>query len=210
MCWRVRVDFDASLDTLAVTVRDFLPPGQTFESAQLGANNTVPSGDVTFDALVAPPTWTIGTVDAGAKVFEVVVSSITTTPTAADGDLLQNLAKLSYENRAGVVFQDRAQADVEMAAPLVTLGKGIARVNAAVPPGAPAPNVQVQAGDTVTYSLIVDNAGSVPVSALSIRDVLPAGITCAEPHRRRRSPTAASAARGASTGRDSRWVRPLR
>jgi fimbrial isopeptide formation D2 family protein/uncharacterized repeat protein (TIGR01451 family) len=180
VCWRVRVNFDNSLDTLDVTLRDMLPPGQTFEGWQFGSNNNVAPGDVGFTATGVPPTWTMPTVDAGSQVLEVVLASIVTAPTAADGDILANLAKLSYENTAGEVFQERDQADVEMSAPAVTLIKGVAEVNGVATPGAPADNVQVQATDTVTYNVIVDNPGTLDVDAMSVRDLLPTGITCAD------------------------------
>lgn len=180
VCWRLQVDFVNTLDTLAVTLRDFLPAGHTFEGWQFGANNTVPPGDVGFTSTNVPPTWSVATVDAGAQVLEVVLSSIVAAPTAADGDILANLAKLSYENTAGDVFQARDQADVEMSAPIVTLVKGVADVNDVATPGAPADNVLVRAGDTVTYHVVVSNAGTLGATAMSVRDLLPTGITCAD------------------------------
>jgi fimbrial isopeptide formation D2 family protein/uncharacterized repeat protein (TIGR01451 family) len=179
VCWRLRVDFQSTLDTLQVNLRDFLPVGHTFENWSFGSTNSVPTGDVTFSSTNGP-TWTVPSVDAGGQRLEVIVSSIITDANATtSADITANLAKLSYENTAHAVFQDRAQADITMSEPQLVLVKGVSNVDAPAFSGF-ADNQPVNDASTVTYQVRVTNNGTLGAANTSVRDVLPTGITCAD------------------------------
>lgn len=178
VCWRLRVQFPLHLDTQQVNLRDMLPVGHTFESQQRGAGDTV-TETLTFTN-TSVPTWTIGAVDAGGKRLEVIVSSIITDPAAtSSADITANLAKLLYENTAGDVFQDRAQADIEMSEPQLSLVKGVSNVDAPAFSGF-ADNRSVNDASTVTYQVRVTNNGTLGATNASVRDILPTGIVCGD------------------------------
>jgi fimbrial isopeptide formation D2 family protein/uncharacterized repeat protein (TIGR01451 family) len=179
VCWRLVIDFPALLDTIDISVTDFLPAGFEFESAAFGANHDATG--FTFGGTDPVPTWSSGGVDVGGQTFEAIVSSIITDPqAAADGDILSNLMKVTYENTAGDVIQLRDLADATWTEPEVAIVKGVIEVDGVAVPGAPADGVQIQGGDVVTYQVTVSNTGGVDADATSVRDVLPPGITCAE------------------------------
>lgn len=179
VCWRLRVDFHSTLDTLLVNLRDYLPVGHTFETWTFGSTNSVPTGTVTFDNS-GLPTWTVPSVDAGGQRLEVIVSSIITDPNAtSSADITANLAKLSYRNTAGAVFQDRAQADITMSEPELSLVKGVSHVDSPSFTGF-ADNQPVNDGSTVTYQVRVTNNGTLDATSTSVRDLLPTGIACAD------------------------------
>jgi large repetitive protein len=179
VCWRLVLSFPGLLDTVDIEVVDFLPAGFEFESATFGANHDAIG--FTFDAGAALPTWANPGVDIGGQTFEAIVSSLITDPNAAaDGDILSNLMKVTYENTAGEVFQLRDQADATWAEPEPVLTKGVIEIDGVAVPDAPADGVEIQAGDVVTYRVSVSNGGSLDADATSVRDVLPTGITCAE------------------------------
>lgn len=179
VCWRLRVDFQSALDTLQVNLRDILPAGHTYESWAFGSGNTVPTGTVTFSNSVTP-TWTVPSVDAGGQRLEVVVASEITDPNAtSSADITANLAKLSYENTANAVFQDRAQADITMSEPQLSLVKGVSQVDAPAFSGF-ADDRPVNDASTVTYQVRVTNNGTLDATATSVRDVLPTGIVCGD------------------------------
>ena len=60
---------------------------------------------MTFDAAAPIPTWTAPAIDIGGERFEAVISSTITDPAAAaDGDILSNLMKVTYENTPAPSF----------------------------------------------------------------------------------------------------------
>jgi fimbrial isopeptide formation D2 family protein/uncharacterized repeat protein (TIGR01451 family) len=179
VCWRLTVTFPALLDTLDVSITDFLPAGFTFESSAFGANHDAVG--FAFDGAAPVPTWSNAGVDIGGETFEAVVSSVISDPQAAgDGDILANLMKVTYENTVGNVFQLRDQADAVWAEPQLTLDKGVIDVDDVAVPVPPADDVGVQELDVVTYQVSVTNTGSIAALTTSVRDVLPAGITCSD------------------------------
>ncbi|MFC7431822.1 MULTISPECIES: SdrD B-like domain-containing protein [unclassified Agrococcus] len=169
VCWRITAAFPAQLDTLDVTVTDFLPAGFAYEAGAATYPGSVqPSGQPTVDGQTI--TWQLGTIGAAAagQTFVAIIPTTVTGDTArAAGDLTANLAKLSYRNSAGDVLQLRDDASAVFAAPLVTIDKSTTRTT------------PVSGGDVVPYSVTVRNAGTVPVTGVDVRDLLPAGIACA-------------------------------
>ncbi len=184
VCWRLTVTYPGALDTGGSSIVDFLPAGFAYESYTLGANNTVPAGDVTFDGTDAAAgrlAWSVGAsgyVDT-AQTLELIVSSTITDATAASSaDLPQNLMKFTFTNTSGDVFQLRDDADALWAEPELTLVKGVGDVNDGTANGPNVDGVQVAEGDTVTYRVDVTNAGTRDALDVLVWDVLPAAFDC--------------------------------
>lgn len=180
VCFRLSVDFPSQLDTLAPVVTDFLPAGFTYDSWAVGAGSDIAASALTFTDAAPRLDWELSDVDAGGLSLELVVQVIVGAPSeGAPGDLLANLMKMRYSNLSGDVFQLRDQADAEWSEPAIALDKGVIAVNAS-PLSGPTDGVTVQEGDTVTYQVAVSNSGTEGAFDVSVRDVLPAGITCAD------------------------------
>ena len=187
VCWRLRVDYPATLDTAGSSIDDFLPAGFEYQSWTTGANNTVPVGDISFDGSGAAQgvlSWSVtsATVDAGAQVLELVVTSKITDATAASSaDLPQNLMKFTFTNTPGEVFQYRDDADALWAEPELSLVKGVRDVDG-VPAGGNGPDVddvEIVGGNTITYRVDVTNSGTRDALDVQVWDVLPSPFTCA-------------------------------
>lgn len=182
VCWKVRVDFPNGVDTSPQTIRDFLPPGATFEAGSdrpYGANNVAATLDASAaaDGVLA---WTVtgGTVPRGALVFERVFSTIVKPPRIVNGEVLGNLMKFSSLNTAGVSEPLRDLVDIRLETPLVRLVKGVARIErggsqVGAANGADVDGRAVQAGDRVTYRIDISNTGSQDATAVEVWDVLP-------------------------------------
>jgi uncharacterized repeat protein (TIGR01451 family) len=186
VCWRLGVDFPVDLDTFDSDIQDYLPPGHLFtadDSWAFGANNTVPSGDVSGpnagDVGETVLTWTVG--DGSGYVaedlyFEVVFSSTIVDPNAtASGSIVENLMKYSYENSAGTPFNLRDLADIEVIEAELDLVKGVIAVDAVSTGGSNnVDGVEVMDGDVVTYQLTVTNSGDLAANDVEVWDLLPA------------------------------------
>ena len=169
VCWLVTVPFPSGVDTLGPVVRDFLPDGFTYVNFTAGPTNSIDLGQVTFDASTEPMlSWTLPDVNGGG-VFQVVVETRITHPELiVSGAALTNLAKLSYPNSAGQVFQAREMATAPYLAPQITLDKATTQT------------APVLGGDVVPYTVTVANSGGIDAVNTSVRDLLPAGIVCAD------------------------------
>jgi uncharacterized repeat protein (TIGR01451 family)/fimbrial isopeptide formation D2 family protein/LPXTG-motif cell wall-anchored protein len=178
VCWRLTVDFPASLDTLGPIVDDFLPAGFTYVDARLGANDTMPVGATAITPFPGGVTFDMTDVDVGGLTFEAIVETRITEPNAAQpGDLLNNLMKFRYNNTAGGVFQFRDDAIVEWSEPILALDKSVVTVNGGAPSGNP---VAVNEGDTVVYNVAVTNSGTETALDATVRDILPTQLSCAD------------------------------
>lgn len=182
VCWKVRVDFPSGVDTSPQAIRDFLPPGATFEATSdrpYGANNVTSTLDASAaaDGVLA---WTVTgtTVPRGSLVFERVFSTIVRPPRAVHGEVLGNLMKFSSLNTAGVSEPLRDSVDIRLETPLVSLLKGVARIERGGsqvdgPHAANRDNRTVQASDRVTYRIDISNTGSQDATDVEVWDVLP-------------------------------------
>ena len=186
VCWQLRIDFAALLDTGEPELSDFLPPGSTYVpgSAEETANNTVSSTFSAAEAANGILTWDLGTeVPEGDLVFEwrfatVVQQGVGDSP----GDIEGNLMKLAYANTEGQTFPLRDEVNFERAAAELDLVKGVLDVNDA-PGGGNPPNtdgVDVAAGDEVTFRVDVSNGGDLDAEGAVVWDQLQDGIICAD------------------------------
>jgi uncharacterized repeat protein (TIGR01451 family)/fimbrial isopeptide formation D2 family protein len=194
VCWKLHVTFPAGVDTSPQVIRDFLPPGATFEPGREGPLDP-PNGanrvTATFDnsGLAGGVLgWTVnsGTVPTGNQIFERWFSTIVT-PAGADavnGEVLGNLMKFSSENTAGVSEPLRDARDIRLVTPVVGLVKGVQTIERAgrgVVSGPFAANVDhrvVQALDRVTYRVDVRNTGGQDAAKTVVWDRLPVEIDC--------------------------------
>lgn len=194
VCFKLRMDFPANVDTGAVTVTDFIPPGTTYlaGSTELTADNTAtissgspPEPDVDNDVL----SWPLGTEPDGT-VFEVTFAvEVNRAPTSSDGDITDNLMKVVYSNTKGASFPLRDSASFRLEAPSLSLLKGVGDIND-VPgdTGADPANGRfanddggiVAGGDVVTYRVDVTNDGSVVAEKTEVWDRLPPEVGCGE------------------------------
>ncbi len=194
VCFKIRVQFPTDVATRNPSVRDFLPPGITYEPGSATAT-TANDTDFTVDESTGDPLFLLGDtrtkptfrfVPRGAT-FEVVLSAIVGDPAVGPApDLTANLAKFTYATSTGTVSM-RDSVDVRIAAPPpVSVVKGVANVNGGPANPPDTDNVQVRAGDTVTFRVDVHNDGTpanenaVDVLAPDVWDVLPIGITCVD------------------------------
>ncbi|MBH0082191.1 SdrD B-like domain-containing protein [Salinibacterium sp. SWN167] len=183
VCYELTVDFPGILDSLEVSVADFLPAGFTYEAFEYTSASTLTAADgIVFSNDAGSPllNWNVGEVDASAE-FQVLVSARITDPAAiTDGSITANIMKMTYKNTAGDVFQLRDHADTLVEKPIVAVAKGITELNTNPISGAPVDTLTVQATDRVTYSITVTNEGSQAAENISIRDNLPALLECSD------------------------------
>ncbi len=197
ICFKLRVDFPATIATEDYVVSDFLPVGTEFlpGSFQPTANNTA-----AVNAIVTEPRYAeavLGTevpgsgrfvVPAGA-VFEAVFGAIVLAPAPGpQPDLVGNLLKTVHQNTDGSVFVDRDSVDFEiLPSANVSLQKGVYAVDAppAGPNGPDTDGSLVQEQSQVTYRLDISNAGlpefpdgDFGVLGVQAWDVLPLGLAC--------------------------------
>ncbi|HEX8095858.1 hypothetical protein, partial [Jatrophihabitans sp.] len=201
ICFQISVGFSGTNQTRNAVLTDFLPTGTAYEDGSVSypAGNTVDPAAISFDAAGAAGgalSWNLGTsqsdgsttVPAG-QVFVVRFSVLVTDPAAGPApDKPGNIVKLHTTDSAGKASSLRAAAGFRVAAaPPVTVAKGVAGVNGAIPaPGPNSDHVLVREGDSVVFDIDAGNAGSaatsnaVDVGDLQLWDVLPAGLRCAQ------------------------------
>ena len=194
VCFKIRIDFPDDVATRNPNVRDFLPPGVTYEAGSATATDANDT-DFTVDESTGNPLFLLGDtrtrptfrfVPRGAT-FEVVLSATVGAPAVGPApDLTANLAKFTFATSTGTVSQ-RDAVDVHIAAPPpVSIVKGVASVNGGPANPLDTDNVEVRGGDVVTYRLDLHNDGStandnaVDVLSPEVWDVLPLGITCSD------------------------------
>ncbi|MEO6501206.1 MAG: hypothetical protein ABIQ09_04765 [Jatrophihabitantaceae bacterium] len=201
ICFQLRVGFSTANQTRNVVLTDFLPVGTAYEDGSVSypGDNTVDLAQISFDAAGAASgalSWALGgsqvdgsTMVPAGRVFTARFSVLVTAAGAGPApDKPGNIAKLRSTDSAGNARSLRAGADFRVAAaPPVTVAKGVASVNGAVPAaGENTDHALVREGDSVVFQIAVGNAGSaatgnaVDVDDLRLWDVLPAGLRCAQ------------------------------
>ena len=186
VCWKIRLDFPAKLDTTSQDVFDILPSGISYVAGswQVTSNNTVPVGAIDTST-AGRLRWPIGSggsdVDSGGQVFEVTFKTTVGSPLGhSSGDVEGNLQKFSYENTPGTSFTLRDRTDFALRLPELSLVKGVKQVGAGTVNGANVDHVRVEGGDLVTYRVDVTNNGDAKALDARVWDVLPTGISCSD------------------------------
>ncbi len=196
VCWRLRVDFSASVDTGTPVIRDFIPEGMAYEAGSAVRTGRDTLGAVTVDDSGAADrvlSWSLSDVDTSDQVFEWTFATIVSADVfdedeeAEDPDeepkptVTGNLMKLSYNNTAGRSFSLRDRVEAEMVKPVVGLVKDVTSVS---PAGgstiADGNATNVPVGSTVTYRVRLGNTGGDAARRTVVWDDLPAGVTCAD------------------------------
>ncbi len=182
VCFRLRVQFPSRLDTIKPVVEDFLPFGFQYLGARLGVANTVDPGPVTVTVDGRRVVFALGDVDVGGKLLEGIVAARIVDPNAAQpGDIVGNLMKFRYQDSDPTnpsIFQLREDASAEWGEPVLTLAKAVASVGGVA--NAAADPVPVNEGDGVVFNVAVRNTGNIPALDVSVRDLLPAQVSCAD------------------------------
>ncbi len=167
VCWRITAETPATLDSTAMTITDFLPAAYGYVGWARGSQS-----DVDFTGFAQSGqslTWTPagGAGDLAAnQTAQVVVTTTVTDPTAQQpGDIVANLAKLSYRNTAGTPFQLRDQANAPWREPVLSLAKSAS------------PTTATNAAP-ITYTVTVRNTGNQVATNVAVRDLLPTRIDC--------------------------------
>ena len=178
VCYRLSVTYPSLIQTLGTTLTDYLPAGMTFVSVA-----PTPTNDVTGLVFSQPAADVLKWTDGGPYVvggshFQVIVTATITDPLAVvAADLTSNLFKLRYRNTDNVTFQLRDLADITWNAPAIAIAKKITSINGVGI--TPAAQKNVQAGDSIGYTVTVTNTGKQRADNVSVRDLLPAGWSCA-------------------------------
>ncbi len=169
---------------------DALPAGIVIDtSTELGAGTysvTAPSGagelHLTDGATGFTTALHLTMTGGGAVVLEFAAR---VTASASPSVSLPNVATATgsdgtggaipeFDITAGDSYADTDTASVRVGAPALVTEKSIARI---VRNGQEVPADHVEIGDVVTYELAVRNVGHAPASVVSIRDILPSGLT---------------------------------
>ncbi len=193
ICWLLRIDYPAGLDTSAATVSDFLPPSLTFDTAfgtggdETTGNDTV--GASTLDAAAAIPgpggsvDWTLPAgYTGGSKVFEHRIATRVGLPAgSALGDVTRNLARSTTTSTGGITQPLRDDAPYRLSMPVMATEKRVTALDGVAVGGAAGVATQVvRGGQVATYRVRLTNAGDQTAERTETWDRLPAGVTCAD------------------------------
>lgn len=175
VCFRLDVDFPDQLDTVKAKISDYLPAGFTLVGTPAYNTPLHDLGDSVAlnyqrNAAGTVLTWEKDEVDTGDYFSAILTTTISSIAATQKTDVVGNLLKVRYQNTPAQTFQLRDQADAEITAPLLTLTKALVSPVGGV----------VQARQSVQYSITVANTGTQTATNVEVRDVLPAGWTCAE------------------------------
>lgn len=181
VCWRLTIDFPARVDTKELNVTDFLPVGTTFipgSIADTAANTTTNTADLS-NAGAGVIGWSIGGfVPVGNQKFQVTFATTTTPVGFIDpSDIKGNLMKFAIQNTPGQAFPLRDQVNFKVIPPLVSIKKGVRRVNSGTVYDPPKDGLTVRADDVATYQVDV-KASNDDVKNVEVWDRLPAAFDC--------------------------------
>ncbi|MEK6342256.1 MAG: isopeptide-forming domain-containing fimbrial protein, partial [Curtobacterium sp.] len=202
VCFRLRVDFPAGVQSRNATVTDMLPVGTTAAGSTwtegtdwtYGAESTVPRSDVALTSSSsttgsfalghqvggASGTYVDGDGQAVSLVLYVAATIGAQGSSSAKPDILANLMKFAQQNTAGSVTSLRAQVGYPVAGtPTATLAKDIVAADGSTVSN-PANTTE---GQVLGYRLTVGNTPasgtSSAVADVVVWDALPANVTCA-------------------------------
>ncbi len=207
VCWLVRVDFPAGVQSATTQLTDQLPAGLQLDTTfGTGGDERTGNDDVgvaTFDGSAAIPgpggalTWALPSTYAGsAATFEHRVATRLQLPSGGtDGMLVENRFRASLASTTGELQPLRDTADVQLRMPVLSLTERIVAVGG-TPITATATRT-VRGGEVITYRLRVANTGGRDAEQLEAWDRLPSGLTCAD--------VVAISTTGACSGDVLRW-----
>lgn len=196
--FRLRMDIPSG-DVQAISFEDFLPlpvfvattiptsfpssPGVRF-----GPNNTLPgtvptvttNGATNSILFVFPDIST-----ASAQVLEVEFDVTVTNTPFADQLFLTNLFQAKANNSVLQLSTNLTPISIHVRAPQLVFTKGVFSTDNAAAVIAPLPSVLpvngnvtgIDAGDTVTFRMTVENTGGAPAANVTISDPTPAGFS---------------------------------
>jgi len=197
VCFRLTVNFPASVSTRDATVNDFLPASVTYENGSLttsfagSQNSGIPNSQI--NATTSPQqlsiklgatSYTSGhTYVSAGSTFDVVFSAIVTSDASVGNlyDVPGNLMKFGDFSSAGTSASLRDAVDFKIgAAPRIDLAdaKTIASINGVAQP-AGTKSAQARAGDVVGFNVVLTNNGVQAAGDVQAWDALPPGWTCA-------------------------------
>lgn len=168
-----------------IVVADSLPAGMEFiETVSINGDSTAPystSGLFSFNAISTPSVgdnsliWNIGTVVNDVSVNNTVtddfvivyrVRIMDDTLASAASTTLTNAANLNYNGASGPATQLDSDVDATVLQPILSLSK-------TATPGA---GSQINANDSIQYTLSVTNTGDAPAFDIRINDRVPLGM----------------------------------
>ncbi|WP_435745934.1 LPXTG cell wall anchor domain-containing protein [Nocardioides sp. SYSU DS0663] len=172
VCFLLSIDFPGGSETKNAILTDFLPDGLALETVE-----ALPANDVAAVADGTGLRFELGTVDGdnrfvqpGGRFRYRLSATIKTSAVATAPDVTGNLAKLRWTNTDGTVSFLRDREDFTIAPPPpVVVDKT----------DDDSDNV-VRAGDVVTYTVTLRNAGDRDVVGPDTWDRLPVGVECAD------------------------------
>ncbi len=206
VCYRLRVQFPASMQLKNTKIADFIPPNSTYVNWSTNAGNTVTTGAIDTSLTPEQVSWNVGDLVGGnrwtgrGEVFDVTLATrISTNPSANNSfDLVQNLLKVTSANTPGATTSLRDMTNISVAEPLLDLTKGVKRIagtltangnrpdNGNGPATGRADGGAVYAGTAVDYRVDVTNLGptdagdDADATTVQVVDVLPAQTDCTD------------------------------
>ncbi|MFJ4219852.1 beta strand repeat-containing protein [Curtobacterium luteum] len=202
VCFRLRVDFPAGVQSRNATLTDMLPVGTTAAASSwsegtdwaYGTESTVPRSDLALtSSSSAMGSFAVGHTAGGASgtyvdgdgqavslVLYVAATIGTQGSSTAKPDILANLMKFAQQNTAGSVTSLRAQVGYAVAGtPTATLAKDIVAAD-----GTAVSNpANATEGQKLGYRLTVGNTPasgtSSAIADVVVWDALPTNVTCA-------------------------------
>lgn len=204
VCFELRVNFPASIDTRNPVVTDFLPDGLTYAGWAVAAGSTAPVDSTVVDnsgTTAGSVVWELGAVGAGGDLYvplgNVFIAHVWATVDLPSNGLVldkpENLMKYRQQNVQGELYFLRTQAEVAVD-PELELTKGVLSVTDAAAitdstrtAGSEADSdgttflsdrdhILVREGETVRYR--VDLHGlPYDASQAEVWDLLPEGVT---------------------------------
>lgn len=189
-----------------VVLTDFLPlpviPVSSFNPAPPPAGDwSIPAGGsflnqnptaVTINPANNSISFDFGDIEtATERTLAVDIKTTIADTPFADNLFLSNLMQMQYDNHLSTAFADLQTVDIVVGAPNLTMTKGVISTdnpNNVISPPAPADpstalansNVGgVDAGDTITYLLTVENIGSKSAYRVVVRETNNPKLTCA-------------------------------
>ncbi|WP_144760625.1 isopeptide-forming domain-containing fimbrial protein [Curtobacterium sp. 9128] len=200
VCFQLRVDFPAGVQSRNATVTDMLPVGTTASGSPwqrdtdwtYGTESTVVPGDVSLKTSSstmavftvghtvsgANGTYVDGDTDGASLVLYVAARIGTQGSSAAKPDLVDNLMKFAQQNTAGAVSSLRASVGYPVAGtPTATLAKDIVDGQGTVTNPATTTEGQVL-HQRLTVGNRAASGSTAAIGSVTVWDALPAGVTC--------------------------------